>query len=43
MVNIEVTGHRNLLDKRICKIERAMPDNPVWLFPRRKLYEKIKI
>lgn len=26
--------------KRICKIERAMPDNPVWLFPRRKLYEK---
>ena len=36
MVNIAVSGHRNLQDK----IERAMPDNPVWLFPRRKLYEK---
>lgn len=40
MVNIEVTGHRNLLDKKNIKIERAISDNPVWLFQRRKLYEK---
>ena len=35
-----ITGHRIAWIKRICKIERAMPDNPAWLFPRRKLYEK---
>lgn len=41
MVNIAVSGHRNLQDKQLEIIsEIAMAGYPSWLFQRRKLYEK---
>lgn len=41
MVNIAVSGHRNLQDKQLEIIsEIAMANYPPWLFQRRKLYEK---